>query len=144
MGDPVTYLQGDWRSLFDDQRHPWLAQIPPATVAAFVAGGATNSNGYAAAAAAGAAAYYAFTAQNAFGYTSLDLVHSLAGSDLEKFRSYNALAGGAAAVAACLLANRLGDQYHGSLSAASGLALAASVAAAEYLTSVVGDSASNE
>jgi hypothetical protein len=144
MGDPVSYLQQDWKSLFDDSRHPYLAQLPPAAVAAFVAGGATGSNGYAAAAAAGAAGYYAFAAQNAFGYTTLDLVHTLAGGDLEKFRTYNALAGGVASVLAAYVANRLGDPYHQALSTSSGVALGAAVAAAEYLTSIVGDSASNE
>lgn len=145
MADSPPYLQKDWKQWFDDQQHPYIANLPSAAVAAFVASATANNspNAYAVAAGASALAYFAFTAQNAFGYRSLDIVHSLAGGDLEKFRLYNAVAGGVAAAGGAYAYNVLAQPYQqpfGSLTAA----IVPAVAATQYLTQKLGDQASIE
>lgn len=114
-----------------------MAQVAPALAAyasAKTLGGADG--GHAVAAAAGAAAALAFTAQNAFGYRTLDLVHSLAGGSLENFRLYNAAAGGLAAVGAAVVYDRIGSP-NGSPS--NGIAILAATAAAKYVCAYLGD-----
>lgn len=139
MADDVPYLEKDWRKWLDDQRHPYIAQAPTAAAAALAASYAGQNQWAAAAAAAG---YFAFTAQNAFGYKTLDIVHSLAGGDVGKFRLYNAIAGGAATAGALHAAGQLGITARPSQSAVAMLPLfIAAVGGAQYASQAIGDSA---